>query len=105
MLWEMIADIQEPITFWLDAHRFPPVEGEKNNPILEELEAIAAHPIKTHTLLIDDINGAGHLDFDYVTLDQITAKILEINPDYSIKFADGGWFDEVKNNILVATVN
>src|SRR5438477_2757262 len=44
----MIADIKEPITFWLDAHYSAGItaRGDENSPILKELRVIAAHPVK-----------------------------------------------------------
>ena len=106
-LWDVIAQIQEPIVFWLDAHNgFPDPNaiGVKNTPLLEELDQIKRHPIKTHTILIDDLHCCGTLLFDFLTLDQIIAKVLEINPEYSIDFVDGGDEGEYKNNVLVASV-
>jgi len=95
-LWNMIKDIPNPITFWLDAHRFPPEEdGKKNCPLLEELEQIGRHPINTHTILIDDIPCCGTAAFDYITAEDLIKKILQINPEYKIKF--------IYSQILVAT--
>ena len=102
MLWEMIQDINGNITFWLDAHAFPPSEGISNCPLLEELEQIKRHPIKTHTILIDDMNCSSTASFDFITKEEIIQKILEINPTYQIQFIAGGDEDEVPNNILVA---
>lgn len=89
-LWDMIKDIPKPITFWLDAHRFPPVDdGKKNCPLLEELEQIRKHPLNTHTILIDDVPCCGTPAFDYITVEQLIEKLLEINPNYQIKFIYG----------------
>ena len=105
LLWEMIQDIDRPITFWLDAHRFPPLDdGSKNCPLLEELEQIRRHPIKTHTILIDDMHCCGQLEFDYLSKEDLIAKILEINPEYVITFVDGGETGNWKGNVLVARV-
>lgn len=70
------------------------------SPILQELEAIKNHPIKNHTILIDDVRMFGTRDFDGVTLDQITDKLREINPNYSIFFEKG----YQANDILVACI-
>ena len=103
-LWDLIQDIQEPITFWLDAHSYPPREdGGKNCPLLEELEQISRHPIKTHTILIDDMHCCGTVAFDFLGRDDFIKKILEINPDYQIHYVDGGDEGEYKENVLVAT--
>lgn len=106
-LWDVIQIIQEPIVFWLDAHNgFPDPNAKdvKNTPLLEELDQIKRHPIKTHTILIDDLHCCNTLWFDFLSLGQIIEKVLEINPDYHIGFVDGGDDGEYKNNVLVASI-
>lgn len=104
-LWALIKDIDAPMTFWLDAHIFPPrPDGGKNCPLIEELEQIKRHPIKTHTILIDDMNCCGSGAFDYLTQDDIIAKLLEVNPHYHISFVPGGDAGECPVNVLVAQV-
>ena len=49
VLSEILNNINESVTFWLDAHI-----GGAVSPLLAELEVIRRHPIKTHTILIDD---------------------------------------------------
>lgn len=103
-LWSMIHDIQEPITFWLDAHVYPPrIDGGPNCPLMEELEQIKKHPIKTHTILIDDLHCCGSASFDYYTREDLIRKILEINPNYTISYRAGGDDGEYPNNVMVAT--
>lgn len=108
ILWDVIKDMDQPITFWLDAHIYPPIfdgsDERKNAPLMEELEQINRHHIKTHTILIDDMSCCGTLAFDYVTRQDLINKIKSINPNYNITFIVGGNDDEVKDNILVATV-
>ncbi len=90
-VWDMIKDIREPITFWLDAHVYPPrKDGGKNCPLLEELEQIKWHPIKTHTILIADMHCLGTRAFDGLTKEDLIAKILDINPNYEISYVVGG---------------
>lgn len=105
-LWKIIADIDTPITFWLDAHNASPNPNApstvKNTPLLEELEQIKKHPIKTHTILIDDLHCCGTLYFDFISLQEIIKKVHEINPNYTIEFIKGGNRGEYQNNILVA---
>lgn len=106
-LWDIIQGIHEPVVFWLDAHNGfpdPNLIGVKNTPLLEELEQIKRHPIKNHTILIDDLHCCGTLWFDFLTLDQIIAKVLEINPDYDINFVPGGDDGEYPTNVLVASI-
>lgn len=98
----VLDTIDAPATFWLDGHYSSGItaRGKTNTPILKELEAIAQHPIKNHTILIDDVRCCGTADFDFVTLDEIIAAILTINPAYQIHYEDG----YCRNDILVATV-
>jgi len=43
MLWEVIKNLDKPITFWLDGHcGTPRKDGGKNTPLIEELEQIKA---------------------------------------------------------------
>jgi hypothetical protein len=102
MLPRLLQQIDAPATFWLDGHYSggDTAKGNSNSPILQELDAIAQHPIKNHTILIDDIRQAGTTDFDLVTLGQIAKKIQSINPKYRIFFEDG----YIANDVLVAKV-
>lgn len=104
ILWDVIKEIDKPITFWLDGHAGMPQEHGNNTPLLAELEQIKKHPIKTHTILIDDMHCCGTVLFDYLTKEQIKAKVLEINTDYTITYVDGGDQAEYKDNIMVAMV-
>jgi len=104
-LWDMIKDIDGEITFWLDAHIYPPIDGAKNCPLIEELEQIGRHQIKTHTILIDDMHCAGTHAFDYLTKEDLIAKIKEINPDYEITYVPGGDQGEYPQNVMVARVS
>jgi hypothetical protein len=101
-LSEVIQTLNKPITFWLDAHGSGGLtaRAETNSVIMQELEAIKKHPIKTHTILIDDIRLCGTDEFDYVTLVAIMDKIKEINPNYEFKKYDGAFPED----ILVATI-
>lgn len=107
MLYDHIKDIKEPITFWLDGHYSAGVTGfdaDYVNPLIQELTQIAKHPVKSHTILIDDRrllikNGKGGMDtlFD-MTEDEVVKAIMAINPKYKIKYEDG----HVKDDIIVA---
>jgi hypothetical protein len=102
VLPQILAQIDAPATFWLDGHYSSDntAKGITNNPILDELESIKNHPIKTHTLMIDDVRLFGTSEFDYIEIDEIKQKVLEINPAYKITFING----TVPNDILVAMV-
>ncbi len=105
ILWDVIKDIDQPITFWLDAHIYPPLSGVKNCPLIEELEQIKKHPIKTHTILIDDMHCADTDAFDFLSKEDLIKKILEINPNYKITYVPGGDDGEYPRNVMVASVN
>jgi len=104
-LWNIIKNLDQQITFWLDGHcGSPRKDGGKNTPLIDELEQIKMHPIKTHTILIDDMHCCNTILFDWLSKDDIKQKILEINPNYRISFIDGGDRAEYKNNVMVAQV-
>ena len=103
-LWNMIKDINEKITFWLDGHNIYPVTNKKNCPLLEELEQIKWHPIKNHTIIIDDMHCLDTIYFDYISRNQLISKIHEINPAYQISYIVGGDQGSHPNNIMVARI-
>jgi hypothetical protein len=82
MLWDIIKDIDCPITFWLDAHDSGgETVGEPLPPLIEELRVIAQHPLKNHTIMIDDTLG-------FNMNDALIKEIMKIN-DYKISMEDG----------------
>lgn len=103
-LYEVIEPLDAPITFWLDGHNgWPDPLGGKNTPLMDELEQIKQHPIKEHTIMIDDLHCCNTILFDYLSIEDIVNKVLEINPDYTISFEPGGDDGEYPTNVLVAT--
>ena len=107
-LVNIIRDIDTEITFWLDSHWSGGAENfeigcdpELKCQVLHELDQIKNHPIKTHTIIVHHIRLMDGSHFE-VTLDQINQKILEINPNYKIKFYN----DECsEKNVLVAYID
>lgn len=116
ILYDTIRDIDEPITFWLDGHysKGDTAIGRYCTPLMLELQQIAKHHIKTHTIMIDDMrcwrkplegkpvcrcplypcnNFYGFYEKDIIEL------LLKINPDYKITYTD---HNELKNDILIA---
>ncbi|NNJ54756.1 MAG: hypothetical protein HKP14_01415 [Bacteroidia bacterium] len=75
LIHEVLKKLKEPAFFWLDAHYSggSTSQGNKDTPISEELSAILQHPIKGHTIWIDDARC-----FDG-THDYPTLKHLEKN--------------------------
>lgn len=104
-LRDIIANINEPVTFWLDGHQCPPYkDGRKNCPLIEELEIIKEHPIKTHTIVIDDMHCCNTELFDGLSQQDLIDKVLEINQNYAITFQPGGDDGEYPHNVLVAEI-
>ena len=102
-LWEVIQPIWGPATFYLDGHwDIDPNEtrGLLDFPLLRELDIIATHPIKTHTIIIDDVRLINTLW--NLGLDKVIEMIYKINPKYKIHYEDGD--AGRKNDVLVATV-
>jgi hypothetical protein len=103
-LYEIIKDIDTNITFWLDSHWSGVADvgcdAETLCPILYELEQIKHHKINTHTIMIDDIRLMDKIHFP-VNLEEILQKVIEINPNYTIKFFDDEYS---KNDVLVAYI-
>jgi hypothetical protein len=102
LLAEIIKRLDKPATFWLDAH-ISSQYGQKlakNCPILEELDAIDKSHIKSHTLLIDDLNCFGRPAHDRITVEQVKNRISQINSKYKFDFLDAAR----PQNILAAYV-
>lgn len=102
VLKNVLDQLHERATFWLDGHYScgETAMGKTNTPILQELALIAEHPIKNHTILIDDVRQFGKAEFDFIDLNAIEKAIKEINPLYKIHFENG----YVSNDVLVAEI-
>jgi hypothetical protein len=84
----LLTSIFEPVVFWLDAH------PTCSSPILDELAVIAQHPIKTHTILIDDrrlMQGWWRNVHEI----QVLHALKAINPAYKIRYIDGHEPDDI----------
>lgn len=100
MLKDILSKIDEPITFWLDAHADAGIIGKSTCPVLDELEQIAQHRIKTHTILVDDRRMFGVYWGVGTKEEDVRNKIISINPFYKLYLADGC----EPNDIIVAHV-
>jgi len=84
----VIKNINKQAVFWLDAHMIGQSQDFDHTtpcPLLEEITHIKSHPIKTHTILIDDMrmmNGHGY----NVYIDNIITALKEINSNYKIEY-------------------
>lgn len=102
-LSKLMRYITEPAMIWLDAHsQLFDDEPETENPfpLLMELEQLAKHPVKTHSILIDDILMLTHPDVTGWNRDTIENALLKINPAYKLTYLS----NPVRNNILMAHV-
>lgn len=92
VLSKIMSEISEPAIFQLDGHYSSGItaKGDKDCPIVEELNAIFENKGYNHVLLIDDarcFTGDG----DYPTIDRLTEYIKSKNDNYQV---------EVKNDII-----
>ncbi len=101
-LFNLIVSVEEPMTLFLGNYLPNIDEALPKNIVLDELEQIKNHPIKTHTILIDYIQYADTPIFGNITLKSIKDKILEINPLYHFRFEKGGHLEKEKDAVLVA---
>jgi len=97
-----LSNLNERAVFWLDGHySFGDTSYHGTVcPVLQELEIIKNHHIKTHTILVDDVRLYGTREFADITLQEVGAMIKSMNPAYEFKFMDG----HIENDILVASV-
>lgn len=98
ILGEVIASIKAPITFWLDAHEQDDFTATPSHEsaLMNELETIKAHPVKTHTIMIDDVRC---WEKSYaLNSSAVVDLVMSINPDYTVVYEYG----LVPNDILVA---
>jgi hypothetical protein len=112
IMWDLIKDIDDRITFWLDAHvdggnyRQGQTPNVKPCPLYDEIQIIKNHKRKDHIILIDDLRIMGNdyssgYGWGYDTnINSIKKMISEINPDYKFRYEDG----EIPNDILVAYI-
>ena len=86
---ELLKVITEPCLFWLDGHWSDgdSALGPVPVPLYQELEAIAKHRIKNHTILVDDTRLMG-TEWS-IELDKVKELLLDINKDYKLSFEDG----------------
>ncbi len=84
-LLQIMATLSEPATFWLDAHTCTSTgAGSWACPLVEELRQIAVQPIKTHTILVDDLHLCG---LELPGMGELRQRLFDINPDYKLSYA------------------
>lgn len=84
----LLQKINEPVLFWLDAHYSGGItgKGEKETPIIKELQNILNHQVKNHIILIDDARlFVGKNDFPII---EELKGILNNQPYYRLTIKD-----------------
>lgn len=92
ILPNLLKKINTPCLFWLDAHFSKGItaKGIKETPIIEELNSIFKHKVKSHVILIDDANEFTG-ENDYPSLSYLM-KIISKNTNLKL---------EIKHNIII----
>lgn len=91
ILKKIVQYFNTPCLFWLDGHYSGgnTGKGEKDTPIIDELEAILSTEIK-HTVLIDDARCfKNETCQDYPSIEKLKKLIKKIRPDYHLEIKDG----------------
>ena len=81
----LLKDINEPAIFWLDGHYSSGItaKGNKECPVLEELDAIFTNNHYNHIILVDDARSFTGKN-DYPTIEQVKQFINDRDPHYKI---------------------
>jgi hypothetical protein len=92
VLASVLARINEPCVFWLDAHYSAGItaKGDLDTPVSTEIALIAGHHVRSHVLLIDDARCFDGTN-DYPKLNELEASVRELRPD---------WLFEVANDVI-----
>jgi hypothetical protein len=88
-LSEVLATLDRPALFWLDAHYSGPITARAaiDTPIVQELESIVKHPVRGHVVLIDDLRdftGQG----GYPTEPDLVAWMRRVEPTMAVESRD-----------------
>lgn len=110
---DILTNINLPATIWLDAE-FPSYSSSKFyydkgitaqiSPLLNELNQIKDHYIKTHTILINNIYIVCEMFSSIYTLTDIENAIYAINDNYIIEYVNGGNDSNRPKNVLYAYI-
>jgi hypothetical protein len=88
----ILKQITVPATFWLDGHYScgDTALGRHWAPLMQELDVIGSHDIKTHTILIDDMRCWQEPNPTHgFWKEDIFRKVREINSAYQFAYHDG----------------
>jgi hypothetical protein len=90
VLDQVLKNVHSPATFWLDGHYSEGGTGygQYESPLMQEIEAIGRHDIKTHNILIDDLR-CWNIDQHGFDRKVLMDRISSINPCYEFIIEDG----------------
>lgn len=88
LLGTILASIQEPCLFWLDAHYSGGVTayGKQESPIIQELDHVLHHNVFGHVVLIDDARCFTG-DNAYPTIAELESLIQRHRPEWRFTVA------------------
>jgi len=97
VLPNILKEIDEPVTFWLDAHLHNGDYGVVHNaPVVEELSIISEHHIKDHLIMVDDMRIIRNANWGRGNMEQtVLNSIRKINENYRITYRDGLSKDDI----------
>ncbi len=97
---KLLKIINDPCLFWLDGHwsEGDTALGPVAVPLYQELEAIANHKVKTHTIMVDDTRLMG-TEWKDISLEKVKELLLNINKDYKFTF-ENGYLDPHRKTVL-----
>jgi hypothetical protein len=86
LIRRVLAEIGEPVLFWLDAHYSGGVtaHGSLGSPISQELDTIFSHSVRDHVILIDDARDFTGQD-GYPTVPELREAVLARRPDLDME--------------------
>ena len=85
----ILAQVHGPCLFWLDGHYSGGITalGSAVTPVLAELEAVFAHAVRTHVILIDDARDF-RPEKNHPTLEELRAFVAARRPDLLFEVED-----------------
>lgn len=97
LIW-LVRRFLSPLTVFLDGHTVPglpetamrsPDYSYPRCPLIEELRALRAQPIRAHVILIDDFDMLDTGVMDHLSKAVVLDELRAINPEYKTETIDG----------------
>lgn len=86
---KIVTQLEEPAAFWLDGHYSGGLtaRGERDSPILQELDAILGRADVGHVIMIDDARLFG-VDPAYPAIEMVERLVHRAWPRYTVRVQD-----------------